>query len=171
MEAKQSLGSRLESRDRVGVWDQVKGRRLDEGVLKSSQMQAQPLPEVRDWVAARDQVEDGGLGECEKQARGRKLGCHGDGGLSGSKHRVSRRGRRMEDSNLVWLNRGERTKQQVAGGEGVASCVRPRCPAASPLCGCMEGSHDGDARPRAFTMFPVHLPSPLCSPCPTSDTP
>lgn len=59
MEAKQSLGSRLESGDRVGVWDQVKGRRLD-GALKSGQTQAQPLPEARDWVTARDQVEDGG---------------------------------------------------------------------------------------------------------------
>lgn len=84
---------------------------------------------------------------------------------------ISRRGRRMKDSNLVLLNRGERTEQQVSGGEGVAGCVRPRRPAASSLCGYMEGSHDGDARPRAFTMFPVHLPSPLCSPCPTSDTP
>lgn len=60
MEAKQSLGSRLESGDRVGVWDQVKGRRLDEGTLKSSQMQAQPLPEARDRVAARNQIEGGG---------------------------------------------------------------------------------------------------------------
>ena len=84
MEAKQSLGSGLESRDRVGVQDRVRGRRLDEGMLKSNQMQAQPLPEARDWVAARDQVEDGGLGDCEKQARGWKLCCHGDGGLSGS---------------------------------------------------------------------------------------
>lgn len=50
---------------------------------------------------------------------------------------ISRRGVRMEDGNLMSLNRGQRTSYQVVGGgvergDGVASYVWPLRPASLP---------------------------------------